>query len=385
MKKLFLKLHLWLAVPFGIIVTIICFTGAMLVLEPDIVKIINRDMIYTESPRHTVLSVKDIVARVKPTLAPDVEITGVTMYSDPELACKVNLSKPRRVAVYVDQYTGGIKGKYERPAFFDTMQRLHRWLLDSPSNNGGVFWGRVIVGTSTIIFVLLLLSGIVIWWPKTLRGLRNGLKITVNRSRHLFWRSLHAAGGMYALVFLLVMALTGLTWSFKWYSDGFNALFGVHKTEKGSSQGGSSKTAKAGGSADGGKSDGKEMADRAGNPTDIYAKWQDVYNYLRTHNAGYEQITVSEGSADVSFGALGNQRAADKYKFDNTTGRFISASIYSEGGVSSKINGWIWSVHTGRWGGLLTRLIWLVAVLIGTALPLTGYYLWIRRLLRRSR
>lgn len=233
--------------------------------------------------------------------------------------------------------------------------------------------------------MLLLLSGIVIWWPKTLRGLRNGLKITVNRSRHLFWRSLHAAGGMHALVFLLVMALTGLTWSFKWYSDGFNALFGVHKTEKGSSQGGSSKTAKAGGSADGGKSDGKEMADRAGNPTDIYAKWQDVYNYLRTHNAGYEQITVSEGSADVSFGALGNQRAADKYKFDNTTGRIISASIYSEGGVSSKINGWIWSVHTGRWGGLLTRLIWLVAVLIGTALPLTGYYLWIRRLLRRSR
>lgn len=139
MKKIFLKLHLWLAVPFGIIVTIICFTGAMLVLEPDIVKIINRDMIYTESPRHTVLSVKDIVARVKPTLAPDVEITGVTMYSAPELACKVNLSKPRRVAVYVDQYTGGIKGKYERPAFFDTMQRLHRWLLDSPSNNGGVF------------------------------------------------------------------------------------------------------------------------------------------------------------------------------------------------------------------------------------------------------
>lgn len=117
MKKIFLKFHLWLAVPFGIIVTIICFTGAMLVLEPDIVKIINRDMIYTESPRHTVLSVKDIVARVKPTLAPDVEITGVTMYSDPELACKVNLSKPRRAAVYVDQYTGGIKGKYERPAF----------------------------------------------------------------------------------------------------------------------------------------------------------------------------------------------------------------------------------------------------------------------------
>ena len=53
--------------------------------------------------------------------------------------------KPRRAAVYVDQYTGEVKGLYERPAFFATMLKLHRWLLDSRDDSGGVFWGRTVV------------------------------------------------------------------------------------------------------------------------------------------------------------------------------------------------------------------------------------------------
>ena len=31
MKKIFEKIHLWLSVPFGLIITLICFSGAMLV------------------------------------------------------------------------------------------------------------------------------------------------------------------------------------------------------------------------------------------------------------------------------------------------------------------------------------------------------------------
>lgn len=151
MKKIFLKFHLWLAVPFGIIITIICFTGSMLVFEPEIVNVLRHDQIYVDNPRHTALSVDEIVRKVEQTLPSDVKVTGVTMYSDPNLSCKVNLSKPRRAAMYVDQYTGQLKGLYERPAFFDFMQRLHRWLLDSRDDSGGVFWGRTIVGISTIM------------------------------------------------------------------------------------------------------------------------------------------------------------------------------------------------------------------------------------------
>ena len=36
MKKFFRKLHLWVSVPFGIVITITCFTGALLVFEKEI-------------------------------------------------------------------------------------------------------------------------------------------------------------------------------------------------------------------------------------------------------------------------------------------------------------------------------------------------------------
>lgn len=51
-------------------------------------------------------------------MLPDsVSVTGINVFSDPERAWQVNLSKPRRAFMYVDQYLGEIKGKYERPAF----------------------------------------------------------------------------------------------------------------------------------------------------------------------------------------------------------------------------------------------------------------------------
>lgn len=385
MKKIFLKFHLWLAVPFGIIVTLICFSGAMLVFEPEAVKVLRHDILYVDNPQHTALPIDILVKNVEKTLPEDVKVTGVTMYSDPEFACKVNLSKPRRAAVYVDQYTGKVKGKYERPAFFDFMQRLHRWLLDSRDDSGGVFWGRTIVGISTIVFVLVLLSGVIIWWPRTARMLRNSLKITTSKSRHLLWRSLHVAGGMYVLILLLVMALTGLTWSFTWYSKGFYALFGVNEVPKSGAVAYAEQQAKDAAKA---KKNAGKADDNAGKDektVDVYAEWQGVYDTLRARNVKFDNITVSDGTADVAFGGLGNQRAADKYTFNPADGRIISVSLYADGDTSSKIRGWILSVHMGSWGGMFTRILWFIAALFGSTLPITGYYLWIRRLRRRSR
>lgn len=118
-------------------------------------------------------------------------MTGISVFADPERAWQVNLSKPRRASIYVDQYTGEVKGRYERAPFFLLMFKLHRWLLDSMEPGGGIFWGKMIVGTSTLMFVFVLISGLVIWWPRTKRALRNSLKITANKGWRRFWYGLH--------------------------------------------------------------------------------------------------------------------------------------------------------------------------------------------------
>lgn len=399
MKKIFRKIHLWLSVPFGLIITLVCFSGAMLVFENEVNEWFRRDLYYVETVKESPLSMDKLLEKVATTLPDSVSVTGVSISSDPGRAYQVSLSKPRRASLYVDQYTGEVKGKSERSGFFMFMFRMHRWLLDSMNpGNEGIFWGKMIVGVSTLLLVFVLISGIVIWWPRTRKALKNSLKITATKGWRRFWYDLHVAGGMYALIFLLAMALTGLTWSFPWYRTAFYKVFGVEVQQR-VAQGHEQKS-------DAQKRDTKLAAhrekkregnevrkgERSGRPennhSDMYSVtspfvyWQEIYDKLRRQNPEYKQISISSGTASVSFNRFGNQRASDRYSFNTDNGEFTETSLYQHQDKSGKIRGWIYSVHVGNWGGMFTRILTFIAALLGAALPLTGYYLWIKRLIK---
>lgn len=383
MKKTFRNIHLWLSVPFGLIITLICFSGAMLVFESEIMQLTHRSLYYVEKTDGKPLPLDELAAKVAGTLPEDVTVTGVTVFPDPERAYQVNLSKPKRASVYIDQYTGEIKGKYQRSPFFSTMFSMHRWLLDSRPTGDGIFWGKMIVGISTLMFVFVLVSGIVIWWPRTRKALKNSLKITARKGVRRFWYDLHVAGGMYALLLVLVMALTGLTWSFGWYRTAFYTVFGVDMPSRTGHGHGTANAKGEKGKTENGRKEGKghgRKDDALHGNTASFACWQQVYEELAKENPGCKQISVSDGSASVSSNHFGNTRGADRYTFDPRTGKITGVSLYKEADNSGKIRGWIYSVHVGSWGGMLTRILWFLAALLGASLPLTGYYLWIKRL-----
>ena len=122
MRRLSAKVHLWLSVPFGLAVTLICFSGAMLVFEKEVMDLAHPHLHFVEAPSSCAagspdavgdsgesspsLTVDSIAAIVAATLPEDVKVTGVTVSADPERSWKVGLSKPRRAAVHVNQYTG---------------------------------------------------------------------------------------------------------------------------------------------------------------------------------------------------------------------------------------------------------------------------------------
>ena len=380
MRKIFRNIHLWLSVPFGILITLICFSGAALVFEKEVMELCHRELYFVKKVEAAPLPMEQLMTKVAATLPDSVSVTGVNISSDPERAYQVTLSKPRRASMYVDQYTGEITGKYERAPFFNFMFRMHRWLLDSMKQDGGIFWGKMIVGTSTLMFVFVLISGVVVWWPRTRKALKNSLKIVANKGWRRFWYDLHVAGGMYALVFLLAMALTGLTWSFQWYRTGFYKTFGVEvQPSMGHGNAAANSTAK-GGKRDG-KPEGREG--RGAHRYSPYTNWQQVYEQLAEANPDYKQISVSDGSASVAVPRFGDQRGTDRYKFNPRNGEITETTLYKDLDNSGKIRGWIYSVHVGSWGGMLTRILTFVAALIGASLPLTGYYLWIRKKIKR--
>lgn len=366
MRKLFKKAHLWFSLPLGIVITITCFSGAMLIFEKEITQHIQRDYYYTKTVADKPLPIDQLLANVEPLLEEGRRITGVTISDNPERSYKVNINTPKHSAIFVDQYSGEVLGEPGRLGFFKTMFRLHRWLMDSKPEDGAIYWGKVIVGISTLLMVIIIITGVVLWWSKGIKSLKNRSKIEIRKGWSRFWYDLHAVGGVYATLLLLAMALTGLTWSFEWYSKGFYSLFGVET-----------------------KSNNETHAPQKGKNrnanTERYIYWQSAVDSVTDKCTNYLEMTVSDGSVSVKQPGWGNQRASDKYSFDNNSGEITDITIYEDSDYNRKVRGWIYSIHVGNWGGHLSRVMWFLAAMLGATLPLTGYYLWIRRMIKKRK
>jgi uncharacterized iron-regulated membrane protein len=549
MKKFLKNIHLWLSVPFGIIITLICLSGATLVFEKEITELCNHDKYYVQQVGEKAIDLDSLLTQVSATLPDTVEVTGVVISNDPERTYQVSLSKPARASIFVNQYTGEVTGKYERMGFFTTMFKLHRWLLDSRSTREDMSIGKLIVGTATLLLVIIVLTGLVLW----LMHSKKSVKISVRHGWPRFWHDLHVSGGVYATIFLLALALTGLTWSFNWYRNGFYNLFGVEAPTgghgSGQGHGGGRPEGKPEGRGEGyhgeghgyhgeghgrpegkpegtpegyhgeghgrpegkpevapeakpteataenkpearpeGRPEGKPEGEHRGKyyhehsadstaegndaeaerhrhyhehgdgewhgrhnhdnadaeqaqgtaenveneksadaapakateakpaerkhrhdnaeakpaevaPVEVadsvveeevpalapFANWQTAVNNVISANPDYRQITVSDGTVALIPAGRISLRASDDYGFDAATGAITDTTTYDSKDKSTKIRGTIYNIHTGSWGGLFTRILTMLAALLGATLPITGYYLWIKRLRKKGK
>ena len=206
MKKLFRKIHLWLSVPFGIFITLICFSGAMLVYEKEITEWCRPDLYFVQTVKEVPLPMEELMEAVAATLPEGTSITGVTISPDSQRAYQVSLSQPRRASLYVDQDTGEVKGGNVRLPIFDVMFCLHRWLMGSAqSASGGISVGKFLVGLSTLLLVIILLTGILMWLTNRRKPLTKSLTISFTKGWPRCWHDLHVAGGIYATILLLAM------------------------------------------------------------------------------------------------------------------------------------------------------------------------------------
>ena len=376
MKKALRKIHLWLSVPTGIIITLVCFSGAVLVFEKEITEAIKPELYFVREAKGEPIPMQQLMEKVEETLPDSVSISGVTVFADSTRTYQVSLSKPRRASIYVNQYTGEVTGRSERLPFFNTMFHLHRWLLGSSS---GV--GKLLTGICTLVLVFILITGILMWLTNRNKPLKASLAIHVTKGWGRFWHDLHVAGGIYTTIFLLAMALTGLTWSFSWYRTGFYACFGVESSEKGGAhgEGGNSHGEGRGSRGEGrythgdgrNNHEGKRGEGRGFHRRSPYRHWENVLNEVALKNPGYQQITLKPEVAEVVSEGRLSMRAADKYSYDRRSGEITDVQLYSAGKKDTKVRSGVYMVHTGSWGGIITRILNFLAAFIGATLPLT--------------
>lgn len=371
MKKIFKKIHLWLSVPFGLIISIICLTGATLVFEKELTRAGNPHLYTVEYKEGSKpLKPSEIIARISQQTGDTLKISSLQVAGNPKEAWMVSFTNAGQRQLSVNPYSGEINGWVEGNSFFQTVRKLHRWLLDAPAQKGASSTGKTIVGITTLLMVVILISGIVLWWPRTRKSLQNRLKVSCTKGSFRFWYDSHVSLGFYVTIFLLVMALTGLTWSFRWYRTGFYALFGA-----------STELPKQSAPAheDNNKKEKKNEPERLN-----YLAWDTALAELQNRYETYGTIQLSKNSAQV---IQSGKQKGDTASFDIHTGNITEIKVYNidEQPMSNKMKGLIYSLHTGQWGGMFTRIIYFLSAFIGGILPLTGYYLWIKRINRKHR
>ncbi len=226
MKKLLKDIHLWLSLPFGVIIMIMCITGAILVLKTEWLQIFTPNHFYTESVQEHRLPLSEIIPKVKRQLPAAMELSSVTMYKDEDLNYSFGVQGMHHAEVMVDPYTGSVRDLPSEGGFFSGVMQLHRWFFISPQRDG-ISWGKLITGISTLLFAIILITGIIIWIPKNIKMLKNNLTIKWSKGGYRRWYDFHQATGIYSAIFLLAFCLTGLTWSFDWYKIGFYKVLGV--------------------------------------------------------------------------------------------------------------------------------------------------------------
>lgn len=365
MKRLFKKIHIWLSLPFGIIITIACFTGAMLVFETELQELGSPSHYFVKETKAQPLPLSELIPMVNRQLD-TLSIANVSVHKDTDRTYAMGFPGRGHGTVYVDPYTGEIVGNtIGEVSFFAKVRQLHRWLLDDSRKIG-----RPLVGISTLIMVFILITGAIIWIPRRWEHLLRSLKIRTSNGWKRFFYDLHVAGGLYASVILLTLALTGLTWSFEWYRDGVYKLFGVETP----AQGGGHQQARQR------NQHGGQKGQQSGSKEINYAHWDKVLADMRQNYTDYGTIRIQDESVSVGLvRTIGNIRASDQYTFDAKSGEIKESKFYADSEKSSKMRGWLYTVHVGAWGGMFTRVCTLIAALIGTALPITGYYFYFAR------
>ncbi|MCP1221295.1 PepSY domain-containing protein [Acetobacter orientalis] len=127
-------------------------------------------------------------------------------------AARVLVSRPdgEAVRVYVDRNTHTVlKTVLEENRFERLVFRLHGQLL--LGNVGSVIMEMVASWT-----IVLIVTGVLLWWPRHQRGLAGIVYPRLGTKGRTRWRDLHAVTGVWTSVFLVLFLASGLPWSFVW-------------------------------------------------------------------------------------------------------------------------------------------------------------------------
>lgn len=360
-KKIIGKLHLWLGLSSGLIVVFLGITGCILAFQREI-ESVTKPYQFIQHKKNAILLAPSALQKIAEEGLPQKLAHSITYSKQNKAAQVVFYGDDYFYIVFIDPYTGKVQKVDNMSAdFFRVVIMGHYYLWLPPEI------GQPIVASATLIFALMMITGIILWWPRNKAAHKQRFSIKWNAGFKRKNYDLHNVLGFYMLTVAMVIALTGMVMGFQWFakslyyttSGGKNFIQYEETFSK------------------------KEKKDTT---TLLLPAVDIVWKKMITAHPDAQNIEVHFPENDsVAIGGVANPDADTYWKSDyryfdqyslkevdvkHLYGRFKNTT------VADKIMRINYDLHTGAALGLPGKILMFCASLIASSLPITGFLLW---------
>jgi uncharacterized iron-regulated membrane protein len=375
----------------GLVIVVACFTGAVLVFEDELQHAFNKERYFVQ-PQAQQLPIEVLVKNLKQAV-PLAKINSIKIYANTSRTVEISYSEKKpngdqknnsaivgkrkkensnnttkkaqqdgtKITAFVNPYTGNIVELYNyKNSFFFTMMSLHRWLL-----SGDV--GKLIVGISTLLFLFILITGLILWWYKTKAIFKQRLNIKFAAGWKRINHDLHIVLGFYTAIFLFIFAFTALAWSFQWFNDGIYTVTNSTKEQP------------------------KPPISSYDTLNNKLVKVDSVYRLAKAtiQEAQYYTIQLPKDSLGVftvlvlTKTAL-HETATDSYYFNQYSGNLLNSVKFSDKNLGQRVRANFKPIHLSSIFGLPSKIIGFIVCLLGVSFPITGTIMWLNRIKKKK-
>lgn len=351
-------------------------TGAIYAFVDELKPIVYHDRFYIEPQNTPVLPLSVILSEAQEALGKEYPLMRAEIPAAPDRAYVFRATKINEKGwthwsyfeyyfrVYVNPYTGKvIHIEDTKNEFFHLVLSMHMRLLL------GERISHHVIGYSVCAFVIILISGIVLWWPgkwsKSQKEKSFTVKWTGSRKRINY--DLHNVLGFYAFLLLLIMGITGLVWVYEWTDNSVRFVAnGARVIAR--QQPPLSDTTRPG--------SGLDVAFHA-----AVRQYPDARSFLINIPAKKNAVSISM----LTYHTNWNRSNRTSQFYDQYTGRLLRSQDFGDLNGGDKAYQLNYDLHTGAVLGLPGKILAFFASLICASLPVTGFNIWWSRRKKKTR
>ncbi|MBL3520825.1 PepSY domain-containing protein [Arcobacter lanthieri] len=377
-KKLWFQIHWLLGIVFGVTLILIGISGAVWSYQKEIMRLINPNTYTVQIPQNQeILTVQKILEKYQEQNK-DRKINSISFSSDKSSSFSMSLASldpnnRRGETIYLNPYTAEVLPELVGNDFFNFFFRLHRWLTFSGDIQ---YIGKNVVAISTIACILLVISGVIVYWPRIKYAFLKSFTFSFKTKKRAFLSTMHSAIGLWLIIPFLLMCLTGLYWSYDWYRSAMFSVMGVEQPQR--------NTAPAPQQNQQGQKQGQQQRENKNSVSFADAqKAVDIFNQKveKDYTNASIRLTPTKDIYTISYRFVDatHFRETNSMEIDIAKSEVLKEAKYSDKKLNEKIMSSMLPVHSGEFFGWIGQLIFFISSALMSLFVITGYMLYYDR------